>query len=80
MQKEARQDWYTSWFDSPYYHILYKDRDYDEAESFMKRLSNFLKLKEGDTILKYGHDIGKVVKSIKKGDHVHVHNVKTKKW
>ena len=37
-------------------------------------------LKEGDTILKYGHDIGKVVKSIKKGDHVHVHNVKTKKW
>jgi len=37
-------------------------------------------LKEGDTILKYGHDIGKVIKSIKKGQHVHVHNVKTKKW
>jgi len=37
-------------------------------------------LNEGDTILKYGHDIGKVIKSIKKGDHVHVHNVKTKKW
>jgi len=36
--------------------------------------------KVGDTILKYGHDIGKVVASIKKGDHVHVHNVKTKKW
>ena len=26
------------------------------------------------------HDIGKVVASIKKGDHVHIHNVKTKKW
>ena len=37
-------------------------------------------LNEGDTILKYGQDIGKVVKSIKKGEHVHVHNVKTKKW
>ena len=37
-------------------------------------------LNEGDTILKYGHDIGQVVKSIKKGEHVHVHNVKTKKW
>ena len=37
-------------------------------------------LKEGDTILKYGHDIGKVVNNIKKGEHVHVHNVKTKKW
>ena len=36
--------------------------------------------KVGDTILKYGHDIGKVVKDIKKGEHVHVHNVKTKKW
>tara|TARA_Y100000590_G_C14990225_1_gene739823 strand:+ start:94 stop:381 length:288 start_codon:yes stop_codon:yes gene_type:complete len=36
--------------------------------------------KEGDTILKYGNDIGKVITSIKKGDHVHVHNVKTKKW
>ena len=36
--------------------------------------------KKGDTILKYGHDIGKVIKEIKKGDHVHVHNVKTKKW
>ena len=36
--------------------------------------------KEGDTIIKYGHDIGKVVKPIKKGEHVHVHNVKTKKW
>jgi len=37
-------------------------------------------LNEGDTILKYGHDIGKVVKSIQKGEHVHVHNVKTIKW
>ena len=37
-------------------------------------------LSEGDTIIKYGHDIGKVVKAIKKGEHVHVHNVKTKKW
>ena len=40
-------------------------------------MNNF---KVGDTILKYGHDIGKVVKDIKKGEHVHVHNVKTKKW
>ena len=37
-------------------------------------------LKVGDTIFKYGHDIGKVVKEIKIGEHVHVHNVKTKKW
>ena len=36
-------------------------------------------LNKGDTVLKYGHDIGKVIKTIKKGEHVHVHNVKTKK-
>ena len=33
-----------------------------------------------DTIIKYDSDIGRVVAAIKKGDHVHVHNVKTKKW
>ncbi|MCG8334249.1 MAG: UxaA family hydrolase [Proteobacteria bacterium] len=37
-------------------------------------------LDSGGTIIKYGYDIGKVVAEIKKGDHVHVHNVKTKRW
>jgi len=32
------------------------------------------------TILKYGHDIGKAISKISKGGHVHVHNVKTKRW
>jgi (2R)-sulfolactate sulfo-lyase subunit alpha len=36
--------------------------------------------KKGDTVFKYGVDIGKVVKPIKKGEHLHVHNVKTKRW
>jgi len=36
--------------------------------------------KVGDTIFKYSVDIGKVVAAIKQGDHVHVHNVKTKRW
>jgi len=34
----------------------------------------------GDTVYKYGEDIGKVVAEIKKGDHVHIHNLKTKRW
>ena len=37
-------------------------------------------LEVGDTIYKYGEDIGKVVAPIKKGEHLHVHNVKTKRW
>ena len=34
----------------------------------------------GDTVIKYGIDIGKVVQSIAKGQHAHVHNIKTKRW
>ena len=37
-------------------------------------------LNEGDTIIKYGEDIGKMVASVEKGGHVHVHNLKTKRW
>jgi len=35
---------------------------------------------EGDTIVKYGQDIGKVVAPAKKGEHIHTHNLKTKRW
>jgi (2R)-sulfolactate sulfo-lyase subunit alpha len=34
----------------------------------------------GDTVYKYGVDIGKVVAPIQAGDHAHVHNIKTKRW
>jgi len=34
----------------------------------------------GDTVIKYGQDIGRVVAAIAKGDHVHTHNLKTKRW
>ncbi|MBF0530350.1 MAG: UxaA family hydrolase [Deltaproteobacteria bacterium] len=34
----------------------------------------------GETVIKYGVDIGKVVAPIKAGEHLHVHNVKTKRW
>ena len=37
-------------------------------------------LKEGDTIIKYGQDIGRMVAAAAKGTHVHVHNLKTKRW
>jgi (2R)-sulfolactate sulfo-lyase subunit alpha len=37
-------------------------------------------LKAGDTAIKYGEDIGKMVGDAKKGEHVHTHNLKTKRW
>ena len=38
------------------------------------------KIKKGDTVLKYGHDVGRSVAEIEKGRHVHIHNMKTKRW
>lgn len=43
--------WYASWFDTPYYHILYKDRDYKEAQQFMDNLTTYLSLGPEETIL-----------------------------
>ncbi len=37
-------------------------------------------LKAGDTAIKYGEDIGRMVAGASKGWHVHVHNLKTKRW
>ena len=37
-------------------------------------------LANDDTVIKYGVDIGRVVAPIKAGEHLHVHNVKTKRW
>lgn len=34
----------------------------------------------GDTVWKYGIDMGKVVAPIQAGQHAHVHNIKTKRW
>ena len=37
-------------------------------------------LKANDTVIKYGVDIGRTVAAIGRGEHVHVHNLKTKRW
>ena len=34
----------------------------------------------GETVMKYGIDMGKVVAPIQAGQHAHVHNIKTKRW
>lgn len=37
-------------------------------------------LAEGDTVIKYGEDIGRMTGAAAVGEHVHVHNCKTKRW
>jgi len=35
--------WFEDWFNSPYYHLLYNNRNEDEAQAFIERLINYLK-------------------------------------
>ncbi len=35
---------------------------------------------EGDTIIKYGNDVGRTIAPVAAGGHVHVQNTKTKRW
>ena len=46
--------WFESWFDTEYYHLLYKHRNYDEARVFIEKLVQFLSLKDGDRVVDIG--------------------------
>ena len=37
-------------------------------------------MKKGEKVIEYGEPVGQVTKDIKKGEHVHVHNIKTMRW
>ena len=41
---QVEKTWFASWFDTPYYHILYKNRDEKEAQQFITNLLDFLQL------------------------------------
>ena len=45
------KEWFGEWFNSPYYHILYKHRDYEEAEHFIDQLITYFKPTADDKIL-----------------------------
>lgn len=45
------KEWFGEWFNSPYYHILYKHRDHEEAEHFIDNLIDYFGFKETDKIL-----------------------------
>ena len=39
---EESLEWFEEWFDSPFYHMLYNNRDYKEAEQFITNIIDFL--------------------------------------
>ncbi|MCD1118069.1 class I SAM-dependent methyltransferase [Chryseobacterium turcicum] len=44
-------EWFESWFDTPYYHLLYSNRDYTEAENFITKLTSELELPQSAKII-----------------------------
>jgi SAM-dependent methyltransferase len=51
MEKKEDSAWYSTWFDSPFYHILYKHRNYQEAEQAVLNIIKHLKIEKGDSIM-----------------------------
>lgn len=45
------KEWFGEWFDSPYYHILYKHRDFEEAAAFVDKLAEFFDFQKEDKII-----------------------------
>lgn len=45
------EEWFSTWFNSPYYHVLYEERDEQEAADFIKALQKKLRLAPGTLVL-----------------------------
>ena len=51
INNEQPLNWFESWFDTEYYHILYKERNDEEAQLLMDNLTHYLNLPEDAKIL-----------------------------
>ena len=49
-QNRKTKEWFGEWFDSPYYHILYKNRDNEEAKNFIDNLIKYFQFSASDLI------------------------------
>lgn len=45
------QEWFSNWFNSHYYHLLYNNRDNDEAIAFIEKILQFLKPQSNSKML-----------------------------
>lgn len=46
--------WFSNWFDSEFYHILYSDRNHEEADLFVKKLVDYFQIAKYQSILDLG--------------------------
>jgi len=58
--------WFSTWFDSPYYHVLYSSRDDHEAKHFIEALQNYLKIPSGAFVLDAACGMGRHAKMLQR--------------
>ncbi|MGB0427940.1 MAG: class I SAM-dependent methyltransferase [Flavobacteriales bacterium] len=56
--------WYASWFDSIYYHLLYNNRNEEEASDFVDRLFAYINLEKGSKVVDMACGKGRHAKQI----------------
>jgi SAM-dependent methyltransferase len=56
---EDKKEWFNKWFSSPFYHILYKNRDDEEAKFFLSNLLDYLKIPADAKLLDVGCGSGR---------------------
>ena len=65
----SKKDWFEDWFDTSYYHLLYQNRDEQEAERFIQNLMNFLNLPSESKLLDLACGKGRHAKFLSEFDH-----------
>ena len=51
MHLDKQKEWFSTWFDSPFYHVLYDERNEKEANEFLNKLVQLLKPEPGASAL-----------------------------
>src|SRR5947207_2050646 len=63
-----KKEWFETWFDTPYYHLLYENRNHGEAEEFVLKLLEYLKLPADADVLDVACGIGRFSIALAKHD------------
>src|SRR5688572_10727887 len=63
---QEQVDWYESWFGSPYYHILYQNRDVEEAREFVDKLIDYLQPNPGSSMVDIACGEGRYARQLAK--------------
>lgn len=62
--EENKNLWYADWFNSEYYHILYQNRNHEEAEAFIDTLFTYLNLSKTAQVVDMACGKGRHAKKI----------------